>query len=126
MLSKQRRIWECPICGNCHSSDWRLSSHIGGMAVTYNDRHSEWATARVPDVDIESLGTAASMLRPFVLAEVSPRILGEESLEPSIQEILSDIRSSIPTLSGSQHLAPLLDNFISRPNSSREYPFRTF
>lgn len=73
MSTKPDLVWKCPICGSVHSSDWRLSAHIGAMAVVYKESHREWALTRDPDVEeAESPGEAASMLRRFVVDEVEP------------------------------------------------------
>ena len=71
MASRHGLVWKCPICDAGYPNDWRLSTHIAGMASAYNEYHRKWAEDREPDLDYQSLGTVGSMLRPFVLNEVN-------------------------------------------------------
>ena len=84
-------LWRCPVCGSVHYSDWTLSMHIAGMAITYGDSHKEWALSREPDLHIPSeYGDniiVAKRIRPLVQAEVRPR-------RPSETPYLSDLSDS--------------------------------
>lgn len=105
MDAKQRVLWECPVCGSRHSSDWRLSAHIGGMAFAYKEHHYEWAVSREPSVAYASSpGTAASMLRPFVLDEIRPHVPEAETHETDSEQMLSQFLISEPLALGSKHL----------------------
>lgn len=95
MIAKPELVWKCPICGSEHSSEWRLPTHIGGMACIYTESHLEWALIREPELDTISPGTAASMLRRFVLAEVEPHYTDSEQL--------LDLLRGVQAASTSQH-----------------------
>jgi len=65
------------------------------MACTYDEAHREWANSREPDAWQWDMGTAASMLRPFVLNEVRPEVTSGTTQTSNLDDLLKSLNELI-------------------------------